>query len=159
MTARLARLTATQLDGILNSTSQLLAMLDDDPLILGGGRNCESRFEHVLVIADRTLTGLALGDPEGRLVCSSPRAHGRVVLAERLLKRLQAGETFAVGEAATGPITGTASSTVSAATSVDPPGASPPSSSSLATRVMPNAAPNEIAQHATTTRATRRPVT
>lgn len=103
-TARLARLTATQLEGILMSTYQLLAVLDDDPLILAGGRSCESRFEHVLVTADHNLTGLALGDEAGRLLCSSPRATGPVDLDAALLGRLKRGENFAVGEASTGPL-------------------------------------------------------
>jgi hypothetical protein len=106
MTARLASLTATQLQGILDSTYQLLAVLDDDPLVLGGGRGCEARFEHVLAIADANFTGLALGDGNGRLVCSSPRANGPVELGKPLLKRLQAGEDFAIGEHVTGPLTG-----------------------------------------------------
>lgn len=106
MTARLATLTATQLEGILDSTYQLLAVLDDDPLILAGGRRCESRFEHVLVTAQNNLTGIALGDRKGRLVCSSPRANGPVELGAPLLKRLEAGEDFAIGEAGTGPLTG-----------------------------------------------------
>ena len=106
MTARLATLTATQLEGILDSTYQLLAVLDDDPLILAGGRRCESRFEHVLVTAQDNLTGIALGDKNGRLVCSSPRANGPVELGAPLLRRLEAGEDFAIGEAGTGPLTG-----------------------------------------------------
>lgn len=105
-TARLARLTATQLEGILMSTYQLLAVLDDDPLILAGGRSCESRFEHVLVTADHNLTGLALGDQDGRLVCSSPRATGTVMLGAALLDRLRLGENFAIGEASKGPLSG-----------------------------------------------------
>jgi signal transduction histidine kinase len=105
-TTRLATLTATQLEGILESTYQLLAVLDDDPLILGGGRGCESRFEHVLVTAQNNLTGIALGDSQGRLVCSSPRASGPVALDEILLQRLKAGEDFAIGQASTGPLTG-----------------------------------------------------
>lgn len=105
-TTRLATLTASQLEGILDSTYQLLAVLDDDPLILAGGRRCEARFEHALVMAQDNLTGLALGDEEGRLVCSSPRASGPVQLAEPLIERLAAGEDFAIGEADTGPITG-----------------------------------------------------
>jgi signal transduction histidine kinase len=105
-TTRLARLTATQLEGILVSTYQLLAVLDDDPLILAGGRSCESRFEHVLVTADHTPTGLARGDADGRLICSSPRATGTVNLGAALLDRLKSGENFAIGEATTGPLTG-----------------------------------------------------
>jgi len=105
-TVRLARLTAARLEGSLRSTYRLLQLLDDDPLILAGGRSCESRFEHVLAVADHEFTAFALLDPAGRVTCSSPRAARGVAVGHPLLRRLDGGEDFVVGEAELGPITG-----------------------------------------------------
>ena len=106
MTALLARLTAAHVEGTLVSTYQLLRVLEDDPLILAGGRPCETRFEHVLATGQGNFTAFALLDATGAMICSAPRAAAAVTAGHPLLRRINAGEDFVVGEAEFGPITG-----------------------------------------------------
>lgn len=103
---RLARLTGAHFEGILESTYQVLNLLDDDPLVLAGGRACEARFAHVLAVANHNFTGFALGNEKGQALCSSPRTNHQVVLGRALYDRLAAGEDFVIGESELGPITG-----------------------------------------------------
>lgn len=105
-TKRLAGLAAAHVEGLFASSYQILRVLDEDPLVLGAGRACEARFEHVLATSDHSFTALALLDATGTLICSIPRAARGVTRGHPLLARLQAGEDFVVGEAELGPITG-----------------------------------------------------
>jgi signal transduction histidine kinase len=105
-TRRLAGLAAAHVQGMFESAYQLLRVLDEDPFVLAGGRSCESRFEHVLASAGHNFSALALLDPSGTLICSSPRANRSVAEGHPLLVPLHAGGDFIVGQTELGPITG-----------------------------------------------------
>ena len=101
---RLSRVLAAQLESTLDSTYQLLRVLENHPAVLRGGADCDAALDD-MVERDGPYTGFGVGDEEGRLVCSSPRSRGFVALRPAFSERLRR-TGFAVGETEVGPLSG-----------------------------------------------------
>ena len=102
----LARLLAAHLEGTLQSTYQLLQVLNAHPAVLEAGPGCEAALVRLHESHGVRYSGFARSDESGVVICSSPPPSGHAAIRPDLRNRLAAGEDFVLSDAQVGPLSG-----------------------------------------------------